>query len=449
MPLSATKDLALALSPKARGRPEQLETWDRLDALVHGGPEIQICLHLGSSIDEDGPVEEARRLLEDLDSYQEGPRLLLERKAKEALRDCYRNTWGKQEGLRRVLAEVGSQFAVFCPPFKPASKRNKDGLSPGRNLAALVTDSSQQRALLRLSQEVYHEYQRCLWDEGWKADVRADVRYQGRGWGPTGHRAPSPAPSTEDEEEYQMKSEGDEDKEFVTMAGSSSGSAIEEWHMHRYGCVCIFVLDTTGSRLSDHLSGLGQRSITPAIKAERPILSQKQWTALEEALADEATQVLVVASNEPLVLCTQDAAAAADDSGLRLADEPILTSSKGWAERPMELRRLLTALFEWKQEQFPSREVILASGGPGFCTTGDVCDNKLGLNIPAVILGTGLDHPSSPSGRATWRMEGNAIFDETRFTYHFRPAQQEWCFCSLDIDLSSCNKPSVDLQLFH
>merc|ERR1712224_604460 len=118
-----------------------------------------------------------------------------------------------------------------------------------------------------------------------------------------------------------------------------------------------------------------------------------------------------------------------------------------------ELTRLLEVLFEWKQMQFPNREVVVVSSGDGFGTTGDVCDHQLGLGIPMVVTGPVLGNPCANVER--WVLNGNLAGNDTvrgerdRYSFAHKPLTTQWNFSSIDIScpVDSCGKFEVDVQL--
>lgn len=382
--------------------------WQRLHDMTREGPEVQLVLHVGSSVDVGPAVSEAARELLDYASFREGVRKDLERRARAVLRAAFFDAWGRHEGLRRVLAEVGSHLPAFAPTLDTCS------LLP--RLADPGT-SDEARTFLRIALEVSREYQRALWhasDSHGAPDARVDAE--------SGESLPT-APFRSNE--------------FWQESGPADGRTIEEWHLHRYGCVCIVMLDTQGSLLSYGSAG-GQNP------AEHSLLSSRQLDALTRALKDDLTQVIVLVSSVQFML-EPDAGTGTGTAGAGPRSEAGASSRPSspldWRSHPDELRRLLESLFEWKHEQFPSREVVLVSPGPGFGTTGDVCDHKLGLSFPAVFTGPMLGKVCASAG---WALNGSIAGG--RFSYSYRPPSNQWSFCAIDIEVSPA-KPAVDLEL--
>lgn len=376
--------------------------WRRLHALAAEGSEINVVLHVDSIMDAVAAGDEAAKHLVDLQSFTKGACKDLERKARDEMRAAYWEAWGRHEPLRKVLAEVGSHLPIFAPPV---------------DLSAVlpVGTDEDRRALLRLSLDMYGEYQRALW-HGVAADGKADVRIDAR--------------DDESRRRYAglLGSEVEEtlpawDHEFWVHAAAPAApgaGAAEEWHIHRYGCTCVVMMDTTGCFLGKQ----NEASL---------LMSVWQQRGLADVLADPLTRVIVLASNIPFVLEEVEGA----------PPRPPELLPRSWSERPGELKELLIRLFQWKQAQYPAREVVLVSRGPGFGTTGDVCDHHLGLSIPVAIVGPTLGRVCNPS---RWKMQSD--FANGRYTCLYRNPVDQWNMCTIDIDLgTSQHTPIVEVQM--
>ncbi|CAE8653720.1 unnamed protein product [Polarella glacialis] len=414
--------------------PREVDPWVHLHDVASAGPEVHMVLHLGSVSDAGQASAQALRHLKDHKSFCEGPRRSMVKRARESLQQAYRSTWGGQDSFRKVLAQVGSQFAVFIPPMDVLLQlvQEQEASPPGLGAAGGGGD---EREVTRLALEVYREYQRALWDRTFYTSL--DIRKYGHGWDAEklwleGHLKL---------DEVQI---APQDREFMVDAGAVAGSSLEEWHIHRYGCICLIMLDTKGSLVDSVLS--------PARSSESvvPLLSLRQWRAIDEALKDEATQVLVIASDSPIVLeaITPMGEGEDVDNPRRPVDGP-----PDWRTSRFEQNRLLLSLFQWKSAQYPSREVILLSSGPGFGTAGDVRDKKLGLSIVSVLAGPVDGTTVTPQN---WELQGE--IPGGRFSYGYkephgrprpgrRPRPGPWEFCTVDIDLAATQKPTVDVNL--
>jgi len=280
--------------------------------------------------------------------------------------------------------------------------------------------AEEARVLMGLAVDVYCEYARDLWHTA------------GPSGQPTVRSSACPDATLALGEDG---AEGPQEQEFWQDCGKAQGRSIEEWHVHRYGSVTVFVFDTKGRRLSS--AGAGKGKI-------QSFISTAQQDALSSVMADEATQVLILASDTPFLLESEVPEGETPKS-------PASPNSGGrssiffeWRSYPDELNEILEMVFEWKGAQYPAREAVLLAAGPGFGTTGDVVDRKLGISIPTVMTGPIYGRVCSPARR--WLMK--AELAGGRFSYAYRQPVEECNFCALDIDLGSGqNRPTVDVQL--
>jgi len=379
--------------------------WQRLHDLARQGPEVSVSLHLGSTVDVMPAADEAAKLLRDLTSYTAGARKDLERRARETLRNAYWEAWGRHEPLRKVLSEVGSHLPIFAPPLDIDMLKLAGYADP--------SVSEDRHTLMRISMDVYKEYQRALWQSclsDGNPDVRVDARDDSVRAKAGATRIGSRGGQWEDAD----------DREFWTRHRTTSSTTIEEWHMHRYGNICVLMLDTKGALLSK-------------LGATSTLISALQLQAVNEVLRDPFYKVLVLACDIPFML---DMLPECSPAGM--TQTPL-----SWSACPSKLVSLLESLFEWKQKQYPEREVVLVSGGPGFGTTGDVCDHKLGLSIPVVIVGPTLGRVCAPT---MWLLQNTLAGG--RFSYVYRAPLDRWNFCMVDIDLAaSQRRPTVEVQM--
>lgn len=297
--------------------------------------------------------------------------------------------------------------------------------------------SEEWRTFLHIAMDVSREYQRALW-HSLSANGRPDVRINASvRTDRLGRRSERTVTSTE----------------FTVDVGLGTARAIEEWHFHKYGRISVLMLDIQGSILSHWVSGAN--SIV-----QQPLLSLRQREALAMALKDKRTQVIVLASDVPFAL---EPSPDVHESGSRAGPgsplgSPVTVGSPAavgspsgaggrfgslfdWRMHRDELHELLESLFQWKNAQYPYREVVLVSCGPGFGTTGDICDHHLGLSIPTVITGPVLGRVCASTA---WSLQGSIAGG--RFSYSYSPPSDRWNFCSIDVDLAA-HKPAVDLQL--
>lgn len=389
LPTTASSMRFLAISGHcAPNRPlGTANPWQNLLAIARSAPEMTVVLHVGSTVDAAPAAANAGRVLR-----------------------AYHDAWGQHDGLRRSLATVGAHLPIFAPPVELESMLNLKG-----EREEVVEEA---RVLLRASFSVYRDYQQALW----------------RG---------SPETKTTDDQK---------DVFWQQFAEDSGDGSLEEWHFHRYGQVGVFMMDIKGHQLRPD-GRLMQEGPEP-----RPLVSSQQWRALEASMADDSMRVMLLVSDVPFLLEPIDATASAASaaSAANAAPSPVTSTRSSrnasiparrsdpldWRSSPAELHRLLKLLFDWKHAAFPAREAVLISSGPGFGTTGDICDHRLGLSVPAVLTGPVL-------GRVTaaerWNLRGSLAGG--RFSYVYgAPAPDQWNFCALDLALA--DKPLVHLQLF-
>lgn len=418
--------------------------WCSLLDLAQTGPEIQIVLHVGSTIDLAPTMAKTASTLREISSYKEGMRRELEGNAKKTLRGVYGDTWGAEEGLRCVLAEVGANLPVFSPACDLESLLR--GFVASEPSPPMET-AEEWRALLRTSVDVYYDYQRSLW-----------------------HKSESMPKTTRLPKTTDMETSDDEAivDVFKTVASPAGTNVLEEWHFHKYGRIGIFMMDIRGNRF--HADG---RLYHPQDGTHETcsLLSKQQWTALEDAMKDESLQVLLLVSDTPFIAEDTNYAS----KGVDYSREPTVSEKKDkkkganapkeaespeqkdptslkprqyplgkyfdWMSRPNDIGRLLADLFAWKHHNYPSREVVLISAGPNFGTFGDILDHKLGLSIPVVITGPICGQVFTP---ASWALSGSLA--NGRYTYVFQKPLNQNNFCTIDVDFANQQKPNVDVQ---
>mmetsp|Transcript_103070 Transcript_103070/g.188055 ORF Transcript_103070/g.188055 Transcript_103070/m.188055 type:complete len:779 (-) Transcript_103070:37-2373(-) len=408
----------VAISGQTASRQElgDASPWISLVDLARTGPEVQLVLHVGCTVDAAPAMAEAADCLKDYASFKEGPRRDQERRACEALRSAYCEAWGHEPGLQRLLSEVGSHLTVFAPPCE------LDSLLRQLGVAEESAETEEWRALLRASLDIYYEYQRSLWhdasDSGFKPLRRPPIAAEGE----------------ESLEELDERASF----EFWQNVGGWSQGVVEEWHFHKYGRIGIFMLDTKGNRFraDGRLAAMNAQKINTW-----PLISSQQWTALKDAMQEDSMQVLVLASDIPFFGETPDIGQ--QNANQNQGDKRKSGNLFDWCARPKELGALLKMVFEWKQDQYPAREAVLVSGGHSFGTSGDVCDHQYGLNCPLVVTGPVLGPVNVPQNVT---LHGSVA---GRFSYVYRAPEQHCNYCTVDIDLEmNPQKPTVDVQLY-
>jgi len=169
-------------------------------------------------------------------------------------------------------------------------------------------------AFLQCGIEVYRQYQRILWDP-----------------------------------DYQRMPEDDE--------------YFQEYHVHIYGPVGIFLMDMRGNRITG--DGVQQ--------SENPVVGESQWTAIEEFFQTEGLQVIILASEIPFV--------GDDPETIRTKAEKFDFLKDHWPYNLEDLERLLDLCFNWKVEDEDNREVLLLGGDIHCGVTSVIRDNETDLTI--------------------------------------------------------------------
>lgn len=394
-----------------------LNPWQRLLHLAKNCAEMTLTLHIGHTVDVKSAITAAAKEVTNYTAYKEGPRKDMVRRARYAFRNAYHEAWGRQEGLRRLLARTGSHLSVFNPSFDVKALRNRMVLADDDEAANCDISKEEVDILGRLAVEVYFEYERKLWYA-------------------------SLSDSAPDAVNVPAECEDEDGRSFrcTYSPDATDASSSEHWHFHRYGTIYVLSLDVQGQWLEvgagrERLSNVDswQHGFGSANSRKRAMMSSKQWIALARALSEDDVEVLVVLSSAPFLVldCESD------------ATEPEPTVTKSWLHHTDDLDHLLKMLFDWKQSRYPAAEVIMVSGSAGYGVTGDIRDCELGLSIPVVATGPVLGPTRAP---ADSQLLKGAI--GSRFNFSLRPPVLEWNACIIEIDVSSqLMKPSVDVEM--
>jgi len=369
------------------------DPWQRLNDFASQEAEVQMVLHVGCTIDAIPAADEAMHVLRDYSSFKPGIRSELEQRARDSLRGALAAAWGRHSGLRRALAVTGSQMPAFETGLE---KRNMQ----------VMESSEEWRTLVGIAVDMTRQYQRALWFHG-TPEGMPDARINAAASGPC--KAP-------------------ENPAFWTRNSVENEPGYDEWHFHRYGRISVLVLHPPSTSV-----------ISGAFSDRRRLLSKHQRDAITDVLQDLSIEVVVIVSSLPLALEplsdeNSDAVAESPKPGLKLERVNSYSESEDcvW---------LLESLFQWKNVRFPSCEAVFVSSGPGFGTTGDICDHRLGLSLPTVLTGPMLGRVCGP---AQWKLRGEIA--DGRFSYSYRPPSDQWNFCFIDIDTTE-DKPAVALQV--
>lgn len=137
----------------------------------------------------------------------------------------------------------------------------------------------------------------------------------------------------------------------------------EEWHSHIYGPVGIFLIDMRGHRIT----GDGVQ------KSENPLMSERQWEAVEEFFQTEGLQVIILASEIPFV---GDDPASIQEKVLK-----VDFLKDHWPYNVEDLVRILDLSFGFKSADEDNREVLLLGGDIHCGVTSVIRDNETDLTI--------------------------------------------------------------------
>jgi hypothetical protein len=257
----------------------------------------------------------------------------LEEKIREHFRNEYRRSWNRPF-VREVLAHC-PQYMVFG----------------GADLCGELVESPYAPVLMRLSKEVYCEYQRQLWDPISLAQPKA-------------------------------KKTGSLDKR-----GSFAG---HEGRIHRFGATCILILDTWSNRIS----------VDGRFCPDRPLLGKKQWQFITDSFQwNEDVQTMLVLMDMPFTGRTPAEVEEVTKLGARTwkHDE--------WSCREEEFSKLMKVLMTWKQS-VSGREMQLITGTSFISAAGEslLRDLTSGLTIRQLTVGplTGISHGGLPEQESSF-----------------------------------------------
>ena len=268
------------------------------EALDEAFAGTDCVFHLGGQVNLDAVQADAAGVLAQAENaYVRGDEAqagMLEDRAMQRLRDAYRTHWNLP-GTREVLSRGGR---VMVP----------GDADLGNTLLRNGTEGYVRRTLRRMTQRVYREYQRQLW-EPLLPTAEAAVSYAAAAvdattlrFGATHPWGATPGVAAE------------------ARRGCAPVSSHGEWHFHRWcgGAVGLFAFDTKHERLYNEGACL---------------IGEDQWAALDAALDAPGLRCVYVASDTPFVdRSFADAAAlAAQDSSF----------SHTWPARGDELLRLV------------------------------------------------------------------------------------------------------------
>eukprot|EP00903_Cladosiphon_okamuranus_P007797 g7546.t1 len=301
---------------------------------------VEAILHLGGQVDLSNAFEDGKACLESLEERRkrgkvsEGEETSTMKGLKERFREEYRKVWN-QPCTRKVLASC--QHIMMWGQGECRS-------GYGRGKHAAVTSWAGRR-LLRVAKEVFHEYQRQLWDPSWGCQFQV-----------------------EDNESFYLT--------FLHgTVGILSLDALElspEWDsgVGDIGdSIDNHFMDTNGSASAGSGAGSGAAATVTSSRAsglEGALLGEAQWQRLMKILEkQEALVTLIVVTETPIAwhdteAFLEETKDPASSDGVHNTTPPAHLKDH-WAARPTQQRALLTCLFRWKADS-GGKEVVLLSG---------------------------------------------------------------------------------------
>ncbi|DAZ97257.1 TPA: hypothetical protein N0F65_009308 [Lagenidium giganteum] len=382
-----------------RGEPSLLQD---VQELVERN-EVQLVLHLGGQVALQRMFDQAAAVLvrHVTSTIAAQPsREWIEAKATEVLRSAYRTQWTLTPAIRSILANA-SNLMIWSdqdmyPAFTTAKQFEIDHEQPTMQMQVL-------RAVLRCARRLFHEYQRQLWDDELaqlheKEDAVIKIAEKALETTAKIYQLGVQIPIIEAEVELMKKrrdADGARRVEKQLRSVESEKIKLEkqvasynqvlapqrgEEFVHILGPIAILVLDQRSSRLDP---GGCQAS-------HHPMLSNAQWSFIEQVLDDDSVKLLFVCSELPVVdnLVTE----------LSMANETVeggLAMKSWWGSNEDIQSRLLSLVFTWRMQQ-PNRDFILLSGASGtkFSMSSTVRDLKLRSQVVQHVVGpvTGAVH---------------------------------------------------------
>ncbi|CAM9252372.1 unnamed protein product [Ectocarpus sp. 12 AP-2014] len=349
---------------------DEINIWSALgERLRSPWQGVEAVLHLGGQVDLSNAFEDGKICLEKIGERRkagkvsEREEVSMMEALKERFREEYRKAWN-QPSTRQVLASC--QHIMMWGQGECRSGYGRRGHAAVSSWAG--------RRLLRAAKEVFHEYQRQLWDPLWGCPFQV----------------------------------GDNESFYTTFLGGTVGilylDALELSPQWDYGGGTSIGSSTTskegtGSKAVSSLStpdlgaaaeggardtGEGRRSS----RREKPFIGDCQWQRLRTTLEQQEELVtLIVVTETPIawhdteafVAETRDAGTGGNASG---SDKPASHLEDHWASRPVQQRALLLRLLRWKADN-EGKEVVLLAGA-GLAEGCTAAETRLEYKLPAL-----------------------------------------------------------------
>ncbi|CAM9540792.1 unnamed protein product [Scytosiphon promiscuus] len=309
---------------------------------------VEAVIHVGGQVDLSNAFGDGKASLERLEGRRKAGKVSEEEEVsvmeavKERLREEYRKVWN-QPCTRKALASC--QHIMMWGQGECCAGYGRGG--------HVMVSSWAGRRLLRLAQEVFHEYQRQLWDPLWGCPFKVG----------------------ESESFYTTFLQGTvgilslDSLELSPQWDSSRGSGSGVRKDESEGAVADRKMPdadpVNGARLGPRANAkLGESKEEGSPRKEVPLIGDSQWQRLKKTLEEQESLVtLIVVTETPIAWHDTETflaeAQGADVGGS--SDKPPPCLEDHWAARPIQQRALLMHLFQWKAEGL-GREVILLAG---------------------------------------------------------------------------------------
>jgi hypothetical protein len=377
--------------------------WERIAAKV-ANYEVDVLVHLGGQVYGSEVFQRAWVLFQrhEQTGFSTTSQKEIEEVSKEQLRDVYRSVWNMPR-TRKVLASVSNIMML-----------SDEDIYKDFTIVMDAMGNPPSKAMVRLGQEVYREYQRQLWDPD------CVVNGLGDGSGDSDAKKESEAlfKSIRDRKMQVKKvedtdTESDDDEELIRGLEQKPS---QEHHFHLFGHIGVLFVDMRGGRL---LAAGGQAR-------DNPLVSDLQWEFIRHTLENPELRALVVGVERPLV------EESPGEAKKRARRPETIAVKERWAYNSKSLTRLLEMLLAWKNKS-EGNNLVLVNGGLRMGAETKINHVASGAFFRQISVGP-LTDSVAPFRQ---NLKGKAD-DEGIFTYeHFPMKRPQRNFVTLDVKVAS------------
>lgn len=365
-------------NPYDHSRGEQ-NMWEKVGQTVtEFNDPVQVVLHLGQQVELKPVFDEARVYLSRHANSTYKSHLMdqgwmsLEAKAFEMFRQVYLFQWNLPH-VQKVLASASNLMLWndrdIYPLFTTDSTLAIDRREPTRTMQVA-------RTLLRAARRAFHLYQRQLWDN--------NVSFLFENERPAVELARKQA-----EEPVEI---GNLDQEMQITRG-------EEYFV-TMGSLGILFLDTLGNRI------FPDGSQAP----ENDLLNHDQWNFISQTLSDCNTNILILATQVPLIDST--------------------------CNFPLEQKKILSLVSDWQSSK-PNRAILLIAGGIGRGIETRVYDSTFKVNFQQFVTG-----PITGSVSVAKHLISDKLHDRYEYSHELQPMERSFGLLTVDTE-------SLGIQMQH